>query len=204
MGGTIEIVEPPQPTSPDQPIGDWVVTNHFGAGERSIGPVSSASECIAKVRSDCPEFDLANMAVNEAGSNLGCWCQKSKGHTLESRADNSSNYKTVRVRPLPDPAMNLDDGCMSEWVQTQWFNQFGGRNIGPVQSVQECIEKVKQECPGYDLVNVGRDTDDVCYCHNSSGLEFNSSYLQTCSSLRTCRILPYEPYNASAVIEEVE
>jgi hypothetical protein len=42
-------------------IGDWVRTNGFGAGERSVGPVANRSECIDKVRTDCEGFDLANM-----------------------------------------------------------------------------------------------------------------------------------------------
>lgn len=61
-------------------LGPWVKTNGFSPGEKSVGPVSNRAECIAKVRSDCPGFDLANMAVNE--SITGCWCQKSDGQIV--------------------------------------------------------------------------------------------------------------------------
>lgn len=80
----------------------WVKTNGFGNGERSIGPVNNRSDCIAKVRTDCPGFDLANMAVDESGT--GCWCQKSEGNIVTTRENTAAAYQTCRVTALPGAA----------------------------------------------------------------------------------------------------
>jgi len=72
--------EAPTPTTtpavhPDGCTSAWVETNAYGAGERSIGPVSSRAQCVEKVKAECPaEFDLAN---TQGSDSTGCWCQKS-------------------------------------------------------------------------------------------------------------------------------
>lgn len=85
----------------DECLGNWVRTNQYGSGERSIGPVSSRAECTQKVKSECPGFDLANVP---RGSGNGCWCQKSRGAVLDPTQEGSGGYLTCRVVALPTPA----------------------------------------------------------------------------------------------------
>lgn len=169
-----------------QCIGDWVRTNSFGDGERGVGPVSSRSECIDKVRTECEGFDLANMAVDEGQT--GCWCQKSEGHEVESRTDDSSSYQTCRVQPLPN---YNNETCLGEWVNTNYFGQFGEINIGPVDSRAECIAKAKSECGAeYDLAQIGNRGYGGCYCQKSNGEQVDATKLQESASYETCRVKP--------------
>jgi len=40
---------------------EWVKTNSFTTGERSIGPKESKAECVKAVEESCPDHDLANV-----------------------------------------------------------------------------------------------------------------------------------------------
>lgn len=163
--------------------------NSFSTGERQIGSVSSRAECVAKVKSECPGFDLAN--VNH-GSVDGCWCQKSKGVTLPTADDTGSAYDTCRVVALPTETESdeVEGQCMGDWFKTNYFGS-GERSVGPVQSRAECINKVRSDCPAeFDLANMAvSETGTGCWCQKSNG-EQVAPHTNTDAGYQTCRVKP--------------
>jgi len=58
--------------------GNFYQTNYFSAGERNIGSFSSVADCVAAVKDQCPEYDIANVATSAFSEGPGsCWCQHS-------------------------------------------------------------------------------------------------------------------------------
>lgn len=135
-----------------------------------------------------------NTQYDDARSSYNCYCQKTNGATISSNNhDESSSWKTCRIRgeqvvatpATPDtPATpgNFPDGCTSEWVETNAYGS-GERGIGSVESRAQCVEKVKAECPEFDLANTQGSDSTSCWCQKSHGattLEAQSSSYVTC------------------------
>lgn len=81
---------------------------------------------------------------------------------------------------------------MGEWVRTNYFGQFGEKRISAYTSKEDCINKVREECQGYDLANVHiNGEDNSCWCQSSNAnsvAENKNKY----SYYDTCRVRPYK------------
>lgn len=196
-------------------LGDWVTTNAFGSGEKSIGPIVGHSNCVEKARQECPEFDLVNTDKNP--DETGCWCQKSHAKNITEYADPTSSYLTCRVVALPGWAnttnntiMNTTnntsdaiwggaptgpDGCYGDWVTT---NQFTTSEvmIGSSDSAAGCVNEAKAKCEAnFDLVNTNADpyfngndrTSWICYCQKTDGQSWESAR-HTGGLWKSCRM----------------
>lgn len=85
--------------------------------------------------------------------------------------------------PTPaTPETTHPDGCTSAWVETNAYGS-GERGLGSVSSRAECVQKVKDECPEFDLANTQGNDSTGCWCQKSHGaaeLEQQSSSYVTC------------------------
>lgn len=84
-----------------------------------------------------------------------------------------------------------DVGCYSNWVRTLYFHG-GEKDLGSFNSVSDCILAAKQQCKGYDLVNVANEVlpnrpTTSCWCQYSRGLDLED-YYDLKADWQACRI----------------
>lgn len=129
----------------------------------------------------CPDHDLANMQTAEiaaGGSISSCWCQHSNGAAVADHASEGGNsWSTCLVRAAAEPPVAeepaTDTGCLTDMYRTNYFTD-GEQNIGSFDSVAQCVQAVKDQCPEHDIANVAfgslpNASVGSCWCQHSKG-----------------------------------
>ena len=97
--------------------------------------------------------------IAAGGGISSCWCQLSGGQTVADQASPDGNiWSTCRVRALTTPPeaeepAEPDTGCLTDWYRTNYFNE-GEQSIGSFDTVAQCVQAVKDQCPEHDIANV--------------------------------------------------
>lgn len=132
-------------------MSSFLRTNYFGKnGEHSIGSFDSVEQCVAAVKEQCSDYDIANVPWGSLpnGPVSSCWCQTSNGETAtivdpSTIVDEYASWGSCMVKapdgttpvavteeadPEPDTVVlpmdgtqGFADGCYSEWVKTDYF-----------------------------------------------------------------------------------
>jgi len=170
---TVPVAEPDPPVNTLSQCdgGSFMTGDGVGGHETNIGTATSAEECVAMVREQCPEANGATLPTSGSG---GCYCEFGMTGVNSATSWQSCNFLAPAEESTSIPE------CVGGNFLTG--DGAGGheQNIGPASSPQECVAMVQAQCPSANGATLPAGGDGNCYCEFRMSSLNGNTHWQSC------------------------